>query len=106
MLKVEENFISPQKHKIKNCFVSVESKVLKEERKDQEIDFVDIPVIDISSAISLSEQKKLKSTEWAEIIDVNSTLENFDELIPNPAFTWPFELDRFQKHVRFHYSKL
>ena len=62
--------------------------------------FDDIPVVDISKVLSLSEKQKLKSTDWAEIIDVSSSLENFNDLVPNPAFTWPFELDRFQKHVR------
>jgi antiviral helicase SKI2 len=61
--------------------------------------FDDIPVVDISKVLSLSEKQKLKSTDWAEIIDVSSSLENFNDLVPNPAFTWPFELDRFQKHV-------
>lgn len=61
-------------------------------------EFDDIPVVDISSVVSLSEQK-MKSTQWAEIIDVSSPLENFNDLVPHPAFTWPFELDRFQKHV-------
>ena len=55
--------------------------------------------MDISSVASLSEQK-LKSTEWAEMIDVASSVDNFHQLIPNPAHTWPFELDNFQKHVR------
>ncbi len=66
---------------------------------ESEKDFDDIPVVDISKVLSLSEKQKLKSTEWAEIIDVSSSLENFNDLVPNPAFTWPFELDRFQKHV-------
>ena len=55
-------------------------------------------VLDTSNAENLS-QKKMKSTEWAEIIDVSSSVPNFKELVPNPAFTWPFELDNFQKHV-------
>lgn len=62
-------------------------------------EFDDLPVVDISKVVSLSEQK-MKSTEWAEVIDVSLPLDNYDDLVPNPAFTWPFELDRFQKHVR------
>ena len=58
----------------------------------------EFPVLDTSTAESLSE-KKLKSTEWAEIIDVSSSVPNFKDLVPNPAHTWPFELDNFQKHV-------
>lgn len=68
-------------------------------------DFDDIPVVDISTVVRLS-QRQAKSTEWAEIIDVSSSLGNFDILVPNPAFTWPFELDRFQKHVCSLYNKL
>ena len=64
-------------------------------------------VLNTSDTESLS-QKKMKSTEWAEIIDVSSPVSNFKELVPNPAFTWPFELDSFQKHVillmKFHLS--
>ena len=63
-------------------------------------EFDNIPVVDISKVLSLSEKHNLKSTEWAEIIDVSSSLENFNDLVPNPAFTWKFELDRFQKHVK------
>lgn len=73
----------------KQIFTSVEEKE----------NFDEIPVVDISKVLSLSEKQKLKSTEWAEIIDVASPLDDFNELVPNPAFTWPFELDRFQKHV-------
>ena len=68
--------------------------------KNANENFDDIPVVDISKVLSLSEKQKLKSTDWAEIIDVSSSLENFNDLVPNPAFTWPFELDRFQKHVQ------
>lgn len=72
------------------------------ENEDGDLD--DIPVVDISKVLSLSEKQKLKSTDWAEIIDVSTSLDNFNDLVPNPAFTWPFELDRFQKHVRSFYQ--
>ena len=65
-----------------------------------DVDIEEIAVVDISKATSLSEQKNLKSTEWAEIINVNSIVQNFHQAVPNPAHTWPFELDNFQKHVR------
>jgi antiviral helicase SKI2 len=65
-----------------------------------DVDIEEIPVVDISKATSLSEHRNLKSTEWAEIIDVNSIVQNFQQAVPNPAHVWPFELDNFQKHVR------
>ncbi|XP_025018234.1 helicase SKI2W [Tetranychus urticae] len=40
-----------------------------------------------------------KSTEFAEILDVDQELPPFSELIPSPAFTYPFELDTFQKQA-------
>jgi len=78
------------------------SEILKESKPSgQDGDVLnEIPVVDISNAISLSEQKQLKSTEWAEIIDVSASISHFDRHVPNPAHTWPFELDNFQKHVR------
>ncbi|CDO92159.1 unnamed protein product [Kluyveromyces dobzhanskii CBS 2104] len=43
-----------------------------------------------------------EKTEWAHMVDLNSNMDNFDELVPNPARTWPFELDTFQKEAVFH----
>ncbi|SCU77743.1 LAMI_0A02190g1_1 [Lachancea mirantina] len=44
----------------------------------------------------------LARKEWAHVIDLNHKIENFDELIPNPARKWPFELDVFQKEAVYH----
>ncbi|KAG7883923.1 hypothetical protein KL938_002508 [Ogataea parapolymorpha] len=43
--------------------------------------------------------------EWAHVVDVNHAIPNFDELVPNPARTWPFELDTFQKEAVYHLEK-
>lgn len=40
--------------------------------------------------------------EWAHVVDLNHRIDNFDELVPNPARTWPFELDVFQKEAVYH----
>lgn len=50
---------------------------------------------------SLENQIKRK-TNWAHEVDLNHRIENFDELIPNPARTWPFELDVFQQEAVYH----
>lgn len=47
-------------------------------------------------------QKNLDRKEWAHVVDLNHKIDNFDELIPNPARTWPFELDTFQKEAVYH----
>ncbi|WWC64395.1 uncharacterized protein I303_107005 [Kwoniella dejecticola CBS 10117] len=37
--------------------------------------------------------------EWAHVVDVNQTLSNFKELVPEMAREYPFELDNFQKEA-------
>lgn len=49
-----------------------------------------------------STQKKLERKEWAHVVDLNHKIDNFAELVPNPARTWPFELDTFQKEAVYH----
>ena len=40
---------------------------------------------------------------WAHVVDIHHrTLSNFSQLVPNPARTWPFELDTFQKEAIIH----
>ncbi|SSD60518.1 related to Antiviral helicase SKI2 [Saccharomycodes ludwigii] len=43
-----------------------------------------------------------ENREWAHVVDVTHKITNFDELVPNPARTWPFELDTFQKEAVYH----
>lgn len=39
---------------------------------------------------------------WAHEVNINHQIPNFNELVPNPARTWPFELDTFQKEAILH----
>lgn len=39
---------------------------------------------------------------WAHVVDLDHKIEDFHELVPNMARTWPFELDTFQKEAVFH----
>ncbi|XDT13354.1 DEAD/DEAH box helicase [Nakaseomyces glabratus] len=57
--------------------------------------------IDFGRTIMKS-NKDAKMKEWAHVVDLNHKIENFSELIPNPARTWPFELDTFQKEAIYH----
>lgn len=54
-----------------------------------------------TASSSLVNQQKRK-TNWAHVVDLDHKIENFDELIPNPARTWPFELDIFQQEAVYH----
>lgn len=39
---------------------------------------------------------------WAHVVDLNHRIENFEEIVPNMARKWPFELDTFQKEAVYH----
>ena len=43
-----------------------------------------------------------RNTEWAENVDINAPVDDFAARIPNPACTYPFELDTFQKQAVLH----
>ncbi|OWZ36171.1 antiviral helicase SKI2 [Cryptococcus neoformans var. grubii Br795] len=43
--------------------------------------------------------KAVAKKEWAHVVDVNQKLENFNELVPEMAKDYPFELDNFQKEA-------
>lgn len=45
---------------------------------------------------------KPRKQDWAHVVDLDHKIENFDELVPNMARTWPFELDTFQKEAVYH----
>lgn len=49
--------------------------------------------------ISLPSSVVPKERTWAHMVDINKKLDNFNELVPQPARTWPFELDSFQKEA-------
>ncbi|SCU98503.1 LADA_0H13432g1_1 [Lachancea dasiensis] len=47
-------------------------------------------------------KEEIGRKEWAHVVDLNHKIDNFDELVPSPARTWPFELDVFQKEAVYH----
>lgn len=56
------------------------------------------PILPISKA---PEVKNLEKTQWAEEVDISKPVTDFDKKVPNPAFSYKFELDTFQKQVRW-----
>lgn len=44
----------------------------------------------------------LQKRDWAHVIDVNTPLAKFHELVPDMAHKYPFELDTFQKQAVYH----
>lgn len=55
-----------------------------------------IPVLKISEHV---EKTVYGKQEWAEELDITKPVEDFHTKIPEMAFTWPFELDTFQKQA-------
>ncbi|KAJ7109788.1 antiviral helicase [Mycena epipterygia] len=47
-------------------------------------------------------QPIIQKRDWAHVIDVNTPLTNFHELVPEMAHKYPFELDTFQKQAVYH----
>ncbi|KAL7750016.1 Antiviral helicase ski2 [Sorochytrium milnesiophthora] len=46
-----------------------------------------------------------KRQRWAHVVDVNAAIEDFDDVIPQLAHEYPFELDAFQKQAVYHLEK-
>lgn len=54
----------------------------------------------ISLSIKFAETKKVQFTsEWVVPLDAEEEMDSFDELFPDPAYRYPFELDTFQKQA-------
>lgn len=52
--------------------------------------------------ISEVEDGCIERLEWAEQEDVSKPMPDFEDRVPCPALTWPFELDTFQKKAIIH----
>lgn len=55
-------------------------------------------ILDISGAATLS-QLHSNHCEWAEMVDISNPVTDFKQKVPDPALTYPFELDIFQKQA-------
>lgn len=48
------------------------------------------------------DRRPVEKRDWAHVVDLDHKIEDFNELVPNMARKWPFELDTFQKEAVFH----
>ena len=66
--------------------------------EDDDIDQLapDIQVLSISEGNKSSQPTV---TRWAEMLDAEAPLSDFHQQVPQMAFSWPFELDTFQKQA-------
>ena len=71
---------------------------------EEDIDFllpVEFPAFEPHGTLAASTTRK-GGREWAHMVDVGREISNFQELVPDMARTWPFELDTFQKEAIYH----
>lgn len=63
---------------------------------------IEFPALEPHGALAASSSRKA-GRQWAHMVDINrGDMANFAELVPDPARTWPFELDTFQKEAIYH----
>lgn len=75
-----------------------------EDEEEEDIDAllpVEFPALEPRSQL-LAGIHKQKGKEWAHVVDINKDIPNFNELVPDMAREWPFELDTFQKEAVYH----
>jgi antiviral helicase SKI2 len=62
--------------------------------------------LDIEFSVSVTEKSGSnsgpKEALWAEVVDISQPMFDFHQRVPNMAYTWPFELDTFQKQAVWH----
>lgn len=62
---------------------------------------VEYPALEPHALLAASTTRR-RGREWAHMVDVNREITNFQDLVPDMARTWPFELDTFQKEAVYH----
>lgn len=71
---------------------------------EEEIDSllpVEFPALAPHGPLALGVGRK-GGREWAHMVDINRDITNFQELVPEMAREYPFELDTFQKEAVYH----
>ena len=62
---------------------------------------VEFPALQPHGMLAASSARR-GGKEWAHMVDVKREITNFQELVPEMARTWPFDLDTFQKEAVYH----
>lgn len=74
------------------------------DENDEDIDSllpVEFPAFEPRGLLAASKVKR-GGKEWAHMVDVKREITNFQDLVPDMARSWPFELDTFQKEAVYH----
>ena len=62
---------------------------------------VEFPSLEPHAQLQSSTNRR-SGKEWAHVVDITKGIDNFHELVPDMARSWPFELDVFQKEAVYH----
>ena len=81
--------------KVPNTMISAGS---PEEDDGVDIDQL-VPDIQVLSISEGNKSSQPTVTRWAEMLDAEAPLSDFHQQVPQMAFSWPFELDTFQKQA-------
>jgi antiviral helicase SKI2 len=79
-------------------------KLLDSDEDDEDLEEllpIEFPALEPRGQL-LASSSRNRGREWAHVVDVNKGMDNFHELVPEMAKTWPFELDTFQKEAVYH----
>ena len=81
-----------------------EEKTVQIDETAMDVSEVDDFELDINPGDLMKTTEKIKDTSglWAEIVDISQPMVDFHQRVPNMAYTWPFELDTFQKQAVWH----
>lgn len=93
-----DNVVSESLHKLRNLLETTKDKDKKavDELLPETISFGRV-----NKKLTNSNNNNVQ-IHWAHEVNINHHIPNFDELVPHPARTWPFELDTFQKEAILH----
>ncbi|XP_045618795.1 superkiller complex protein 2-like [Procambarus clarkii] len=113
MLKVDENVLKifdEKTEKVEKKELALTLEGLNEEDTTLVSNFnIEPPPKKDEFVLNISDGSKsttvVVNTEWAENVDINSPVDDFNSQVPNPACTYPFELDTFQKQAILHLEK-
>lgn len=84
--------------------VKIDDEMEVSDEEEEDIDSllpVEFPALEPRAPL-LAGVSKPGGKEWAHVVDVNKEIPNFNELVPDMAREWPFELDTFQKEAVYH----
>jgi antiviral helicase SKI2 len=89
---------------IENTTVADDDSEQGDDADDEDIDTllpIEYPALAPHGELATRRDRNARK-EWAHMVDVNREMTNFQELVPEMARQWPFELDTFQKEAVYH----